>query len=181
MSATLATDYTTRIVPLLKEQLGLSSVAEVPRIDKVTLNVGYGRHTKDKQHIERVEKTLAAISGQQPVHNKAKKSISNFKIREGVAIGASVTLRGTAMYEFLYRLINITLPRVRDFRGLNPKSFDAQGNYSIGFKEHVAFPEVQAESADSVHGLEVVIATTATNSAQGFALLEAIGFQFKKK
>lgn len=175
----LFTIYTTTVAPLMKEKFGYSNVMEVPRIEKVTLNVGYGRHVKDKQFVEKVEDTLQKITGQKPVHNKSKKSISNFKIREGMNIGASVTLRGTAMYDFLYKLVNITFPRVRDFRGINPKAFDKQGNYSIGFKENGAFPELGAEAADQLHGLEVVITTTATKKEEGFELLKALGFPFK--
>lgn len=179
MASSLYTNYKKEVVPRLKEELGLGNVMQVPKITKVVLNVGYGRQHKDKAHIEAVERTLTVISGQKPVHNKSRKSISNFKIREGQPIGVSVTLRGDEMYEFLYKLIHITLPRVRDFRGLNPKAFDRQGNYAIGFKEHVAFPEVGADGADKVHGLEVVISTTAKDRDQGFALLKALGFPFK--
>ena len=177
----LLTQYKTEIVPALKEQFGYNNVMEVPAITKVVVNVGYGRHLKDKQYIENVEKTLQEITGQKPVHNKAVKSISNFKIREGMNIGASVTLRGKSMYEFLYKLINITFPRVRDFRGINPKAFDAQGNYSIGFKENIAFPEMGGDAVERIHGLEVVITTTAQNKQEGFELLKAFGFPFKGK
>lgn len=177
----LFTQYTTTVAPALQAQFGYANVMEVPRIEKVTVNVGYGRHVKDKAFIDRVEDTLQKITGQKPVHNKSAKSISNFKIREGMNIGASVTLRGTAMYEFLYKLINITFPRVRDFRGINPKAFDKQGNYSIGFRENGAFPELGAEAADQLHGLEVVITTTATKRDEGFALLQALGFPFKSQ
>ena len=133
---------------------------QVPKINHVVLNVGYGRHVKDKVFIENVEKTLAQISGQKPIHNKAKKSISNFKIREGMAIGASVTLRGLNMYDFLYRFVNIVLPRVRDFRGLSPKSFDAHGNYTLGLKENISFPNTTEEAK---------------------ALLTKLGFPFRDK
>lgn len=178
---TLLTQYKADVIPAMKEQFGYKNIMEVPGIKKVVVNVGYGRHVKDKQFIEHVEKTLQQITGQKPVHNKATKSISNFKIREGMNIGASVTLRGRAMYEFLYKLIHVTFPRVRDFRGINPNAFDAQGNYSIGFKENIAFPEMSAEAADSPHGLEVVIATSATNKEEGKALLTAFGFPFTSK
>jgi len=178
---TLYTQYKTTVAPKLKEEFGYKNVMQVPRIEKVVLNVGYGRRVKDKQFIEQVEKTLTQITGQKPVHNKATKSISNFKIREGMNIGVSVTLRGKAMYEFLNKLINITFPRVRDFRGINPKSFDKNGNYSIGFKENIAFPEIGADAVDNLHGLEVVVATTATNKEEGFALLKGLGFPFRDK
>ena len=173
--------YREEVVPALKEEFGYSNIMQVPKIKKVTINVGYGRHTKDKGFIENVEKTLTQITGQKPVHNKAKKSISNFKIREGNSIGCSVTLRGDKMYNFLYRLVNLTFPRVRDFRGINPKSFDRQGNYSFGMKENIAFPEITADAIDKIHGLEVVITTTAENQKEGHSLLKRLGFPFRDK
>lgn len=181
MEPTLYTQYKTNVAPALQAKFGYKNVMEVPSIEKVVLNVGYGRHVKDKQFIENIEKTLEVITGQKPVHNKATKSISNFKIREGMNIGASVTLRGKAMYAFLYKLINVTFPRVRDFRGINPKAFDEQGNYSVGFKENIAFPEMSADAMDNIHGLEVVVTTTASNREEGFELLKALGFPFKDK
>lgn len=181
MSSVLATQYKEKVVPVLKEQFGYKNVMEVPKIKKVTINVGYGRKHKDKAYIENVDKTLRVISGQKPVHNKASKSISNFKIREGMDIGCSVTLRGDAMYDFLYKLIHVTLPRVRDFRGISPKSFDRQGNYSLGIKESIAFPEVTVESLDKIHPLQIVITTNAENAAEGKALLEKMGFPFRDK
>lgn len=181
MKSALLTQYQDTIVPALKDELKLSNVHEVPKIDKVVVNVGYGRHVKDKSYKEAVERTLTLITGQRPVHTKARKSISNFKIRDGNEIGCAVTLRGPAMYDFLYKLINLTLPRVRDFRGLSPKAFDGNGNYSIGFKENLAFPEVSAEAADVVHGLQVVVSTTATNDDAARALLKKCGFPFKDK
>lgn len=174
----LYTQYKTSVVPELVRELGLTSTMQVPRVKKVVLNVGYGRHAKDKQYIDMVENTLRAVTGQQPVHNKAKKSISNFKTREGMDIGMSVTLRGPQMYEFLYRLINITLPRVRDFRGLTTKAFDAQGNYAIGFKENTAFPELGVESADKIHPLQVIVSTSASSKNEGLLLLKKMGFPF---
>ncbi len=179
--STLLTQYKTDVVPALKEKFGYKNIMEVPAIEKVVLNVGYGRHVKDKQFIEHVEKTLQTITGQKPVHNKATKSISNFKIREGMNIGASVTLRGAPMYEFLYKLIHVTFPRVRDFRGIKQHAFDAQGNYSIGFTENIAFPEMSTDAVDTIHGLEVVVTTTATNKEEGYELLKALGFPFKGK
>ncbi|PIR76084.1 MAG: 50S ribosomal protein L5 [Candidatus Magasanikbacteria bacterium CG10_big_fil_rev_8_21_14_0_10_42_10] len=178
---TLYTQYKSTVVPALKEKFGYKNVMQVPRVQKVVVNVGYGRHVKDKQFIEQIEKTLTSITGQKPVHNKSTKSISNFKIREGMNIGVSVTLRGKSMYQFLNKLINITFPRVRDFRGINPKSFDAQGNYSIGFKENIAFPEVGADAVEHLHGLEIVVTTTASNREEGHALLKGLGFPFRDK
>jgi large subunit ribosomal protein L5 len=172
--------YKKEMVPALQEAFGFKNVMEVPKVESITLNVGYGRHVKDKSFKENVEKTLSAITGQKPVHNKARISISNFKIREGMPIGASVTLRGKRMYDFLDKFVSIDLPRVRDFRGLNPKAFDEQGNYSIGLKENIAFPEITIDSSDKIHGLQVVIKTTANSREEGFALLEKLGFPFKK-
>ncbi len=177
----LLTTYKGMVVPALKKTFGYKNVMQVPKVNKVTINVGYGRMVKDTAMIERIEETLELITGQKPVHQKAKKSISNFKTRQGMNIAASVTLRGPAMYEFLFRLIHLTLPRIRDFRGLNPKSFDGQGNYTIGFKEQIAFPEVQGDAADKIHGLEVVITTSAKNRDEGFALLSGLGFPFRDK
>ncbi|MFA5211382.1 MAG: 50S ribosomal protein L5 [Patescibacteria group bacterium] len=168
------------IVPLLKDELGLANIMQVPKIEKVIINVGYGRHNKEKAYIERIEETIKIITSQKPIRNLAKKSISNFKIREGAPVGSSVTLRGDKMYDFLYKLINFTLPRVKDFRGLNPKSFDGRGNYTIGFKEQLAFPEISGDAADQIHGLEVVISTSANDNKTGRALLEKIGLPFKK-
>lgn len=168
-------------MPALKEAFGYDNVMQVPKIKKVVVNIGYGRHTKEKNYIDHVEKTLRVITGQKPVHNKARKSISNFKVREGMPIGVSVTLRGPNMYEFLYKLIHLVLPRVRDFRGINRKAFDRQGNYTIGFKEQLAFPEVTAEMNDIIHGLEVIIVTSAKNPKEGTALLEKLGFPFRAK
>jgi len=167
-------------VPVLKEKFGFTNIMQVPKVEKVVVNVGYGRHHKDKAVIERVDRTLRAITGQKPVHNKAKKSISNFKIREGVEVGASVTLRGEAMYDFLYKLVHLVLPRVRDFRGLSPKGFDCQGNYSFGLKDQTAFPEVSADMVDQTHGVEVTVATNARTREEGMALLTEIGFPFKQ-
>lgn len=181
MSSVLATQYKEQVVPALKEQFGYKNVMQVPKIEKVTINVGYGRKHKDKAYIENVEQTLKSISGQQPLHNKATKSISNFKIREGMDIGCSVTLRGDAMYDFLYKLVHVTLPRVRDFRGISRKSFDRQGNYSLGITENIAFPEVTVESIDKIHPLQIVITTSAENREEGSALLEKLGFPFRDK
>lgn len=180
MESRLYKKYKEEVVPALREEFGYKNIMQVPKIVKITLNVGFGKHAKENSFIENVEKTLSGISGQKPVRNKATKSISNFKIREGMEIGASVTLRGKRMYDFIDKLVNITMPRVRDFRGINPKSFDKNGNYSIGFKENIAFPEIKSDAIDQIHGLQVVINTTAKNKKEGYALLEKIGFPFKK-
>lgn len=181
MKSVLHKYYSETVVPALKKELGYKNIMQVPRVEKVVLNVGYGKHVKDKNYIEHVEKTLAMISGQKPVHNKTTKSISNFKIRSGMAIGASVTVRGEKMYEFLYKLINLAFPRVRDFRGISPKSFDRSGNYSVGLKEQLAFPEVTAEMGEVIHGIEITVVTNAKTKEEGLALLKKLGFPFKDK
>lgn len=181
MESVLYTQYKTNVIPALKEEFGYKNIMEVPKIDKVIVNVGYGKNVKDKAFIDMVEKTLRSITGQSPVHNKAKKSISNFKIREGQPVGASVTLRGKNMYEFLYKFVNLALPRVRDFRGLKSTCFDGKGNCSLGMNEHIAFPEVGTDNVEKIHGLEIVIATTAKNDKEGFSLLQKLGFPFKEK
>lgn len=181
MSSRLYTFYKDTVAPALKTEKGYKNIMQVPHVEKVVLNVGFGRHAKEEKYIESVEKTLKAVTGQKPLKNKSKKSISNFKIREGMVIGASVTLRGNRMYEFLDKLINLTLPRVRDFRGLDTKSFDKRGNYTFGFKEHLAFPEIGGvEAADAIHGVEITVSTSAMNRDEGYALLQKLGFPFKK-
>jgi large subunit ribosomal protein L5 len=181
MVSPLYTQYKTTVVPELKKKLGAKNVMQVPRVTKITLNVGYGKQLKQVALIEQIGKTLTAISGQKPVHTKTKKAIANFKTRVGMPIGAMVTIRGPRMYDFLYKLIHVVLPRVRDFRGIDPKGFDAQGNYSMGFKENIAFPEVTVESLDRIHGLQIVISTTAKNKQEGLTLLKEMGFPFRDK
>lgn len=179
MKSPLYTQYKTQVVPALKKSLQLSNVMQVPAVSKVVVNVGFGRHAKEKAYIENVVKTLTRLTGQKPVLNKSKKSISNFKIRAGMEIGASVTLRGNRMYDFLYKLVHLALPRVRDFRGLDPRVFDGKGNYTIGFKENIAFPEITADTVESIHGLELVIVTTAKTNQAGLMLLKELGFPFR--
>lgn len=178
MNANLYKKYKTEVAPALQKELNLKSVMQVPAIAKVVVNSGIGRFVKEPHFIENVEKTLAAITGQKPVRNKAKKAISNFKIREGQEIGVSVTLRGPRMYHFLEKLLNVTFPRVRDFRGISDKGFDQNGNYTIGFKENVAFPEIKAGDVEKIHGLQLIINTTAKNKTEGKALLTKLGFPF---
>ncbi len=173
--------YQKEIVPNLKEKFSYSNIFLVPKVEKVVLNVGFGRHNKEKEYIANVGKTLTKISGQKPVFTKAKQSISSFKIREGMVIGAMVTLHGQRMYDFLDKLVNISFPRVRDFRGISEKSVDKQGNLSIGFKENTAFPEVKVDDINNIHGLEVVIHSTATNKEEGLELFRLLGFPFKKE
>lgn len=168
-------------MPALQAEFGYRNILQVPRLEKVVVSVGYGRHAKEAPYIEHVEKCLVAVTGQKPVHHKAKKSISNFKTREGMPIGLSVTLRGAGMYDFVYKLIHLVFPRVRDFRGISPKSFDGRGNYTVGLKEQVAFPEITTGLSDSIHGLEITIVTTAKNKGEGHALLKKLGFPFQEK
>jgi len=176
----LRTLYQETIRHKLKESLKLKNIMAVPRVSKITVNIGLGASKKDPKIAEIALRTLERITGQKPVMTKAKKSISGFKIREGMAIGAMVTLRGNRMYDFMDKLVNLTLPRVRDFSGLSTGSFDAQGNYNIGIKEHVVFPEIRSDEVEKIHGLQITISTTTTSAMQGFALLEAFGFPFKK-
>jgi large subunit ribosomal protein L5 len=181
MNSLLYTQYAEDAVPKMVKQFGYKNRMQAPRLTKAVVNIGYGKHAKDKALVEHMEKTLTMITGQKPVHNKSKKSISNFKIHEGQPIGASVTLRGNRMYDFLYKLVHLTLPRVRDFRGLSKNSFDGRGNYTLGLKEQVAFPEVTPQSSDKFYGLEVTVVTSAKSKAEGLALLSALGFPFREK
>ena len=180
MTNNLYEKYKKEVVPALQKELGYKNVMQVPHIAKVVINAGVGRFIKESGYIDNVEKTLTKITGQKPVRTKAKKSISNFKIREGQEIGVVVTLRGPRMYHFLEKLLRVTFPRVRDFHGISSKGFDNQGNYTIGFKENIAFPEVKMEEIEKVHGLEIVVVTTAKDKVAGRALLTQIGFPFTK-
>ena len=168
------------ITPKLKEELGISNAMRVPKIEKVTLNVGVGKHSKDSSYLDAVEESLTAIAGQKAVRTEAKKSISNFKIREGMIVGMKATLRGKKMYDFIEKLIHITFPRVRDFRGISEKSVDASGNLTVGLKENIAFPEIKADAIERMHGIEITITTTAKNRQEGLALFKALGIPFKK-
>ncbi len=172
--------YKKEVLPVLKEEFGYANIMSVPKIEKVTLNVGLGEKYKDSGYIAIVEDTLNRISGQKPVQTKARKSIAGFKIREGNVVGLKVTLRGNQMWAFLDKLVNITFPRVSDFRGIGPKAVDKNGNFSYGFKEHVAFPEIRPDEIETIHGLEVNVTTTAPDYAQGMALFTKLGFPFKK-
>ncbi|ABI82269.1 50S ribosomal protein L5 [Francisella tularensis] len=171
--------YQKELVAKLKTELGLDNIMEVPAIKKITLNMGVGDAAKDKKIMTFALNDLTAIAGQKPVVTKSKKSIAGFKIRDGWPIGAKVTLRGDRMYEFLDRLITIAIPRIRDFRGLSAKSFDGRGNYSLGMREQISFPEIDYDKVDSIRGLDISITTTAKNDDQGRALLKAFGFPFK--
>ena len=175
------TFYKQEVLPKLRSEFGYKNVHSVPTLKSVTLNVGLGAGLKDAKIIETAEKTLTKISGQKPVNTKARKSIATFKIREGNVVGMKVTLRGKRMWDFMEKLIKVSLPRVRDFRGLPPKAFDGQGNYSIGFKEHIAFPEIHSDEIDLIHGLQVTIATSATTDEESMSLLTHLGLPLKKE
>lgn len=171
--------YRAQVVPNLKEQFGYDSVMEVPKITKITLNMGVGEASQDKKAIDGAVADMTAISGQKPVVTKARKSIAGFKIRQGWPIGVKVTLRGDRMYQFLERLIGVAIPRVRDFRGLNAKAFDGRGNYSMGLREQIVFPEIDYDKIDKIRGLDITITTTAKTDDEGRALLKAFSFPLK--
>ena len=177
--ARLQEQYKSEIVPALQERFGFKSAMEIPRITKITLNMGLGEAVANKNVLQSATADLEKITGQKPVVTKAKKSEANFKIREGWPIGAKVTLRRDRMYEFMDRLVNIALPRVRDFRGLNGKSFDGNGNYAMGLKEHIVFPEINYDSVDSVLGMDIVVQTSANTDEEAKALLAELGFPFR--
>jgi large subunit ribosomal protein L5 len=176
----LRTDYKERIAPALKTQLGLSNVMAVPKIEKVVINVGVGKTLKDAKMLDAIIEDVKRITGQSPVKTQAKKSIAGFKIREGQVVGLVVTLRGQRMYDFVEKLIKIALPRVRDFKGINPKSFDGHGNYSIGLREQIVFPETIREHIENTFGLEVNIQTNTDDDKKAFELLKGMGFPFAK-
>jgi large subunit ribosomal protein L5 len=174
----LKQQYEDEIRPKLKDDLGLSSIMQVPRIEKITLNMGVGEAKTDAKQLDAAMDELTIIAGQRPQVRKATKSVAQFKIREGMPIGAKVTLRGARMYEFLDRLVSIALPRIRDFRGLNPRSFDGRGNYSLGVREQIIFPEIDYDAIQQVRGLDVTITTSAATDEQARALLQALGLPF---
>lgn len=177
----MKTLYDDRIVKAMTEKFGYKNPLEVPRIEKIVLNMGVGEATQDKKKVEQAAAEMEAIAGQKPVVTKAKKSIAQFKLREGMPIGCKVTLRRERMYEFLDRLITIALPRVRDFRGLNPKSFDGRGNYAMGLKEQIVFPEINYDRIDKVRGMDVIVTTTAKTDEEARELLRLFGFPFPRQ
>jgi large subunit ribosomal protein L5 len=181
--ARLLEQYRNEIVPSLKETLGRDNLLSLPRLDKIVVSMGLGRaaQDKDKKILETSCKELAQITGQKPLVCKARKSVSNFKVRRGMDIGAKVTLRGQRMYEFFDRLVNVAMPRVRDFRGLNPQSFDGHGNYSLGITEQTIFPEIDPGKVESQQGMNVTITTTARNDREARELLERMGMPFRKE
>ncbi|MFO7276385.1 MAG: 50S ribosomal protein L5 [Pseudomonadota bacterium] len=172
--------YREKVVPQLTKELGLKNPMQVPRITKITVNMGVGEAVADRKVMDAAIADLTRITGQKPVVCKAKKSIASFKVRQGVPVGCKVTLRGARMYEFLDRLINIAMPRIRDFRGVSPRSFDGRGNYSLGVKEQIIFPEIQYDQIDQLRGMDITITTTARDNREGRALLEAFNFPFRK-
>ncbi|QGX40840.1 50S ribosomal protein L5 [Permianibacter aggregans] len=177
--AKLQDHYQNEVVKQLTEKFGYSSVMQVPKITKITLNMGVGEAVGDKKILENAVADMTAISGQKPVVTLAKKSIANFKLREKMPIGCKVTLRGERMWEFLERLVVIAMPRIRDFRGVNPRSFDGRGNYSLGIKEQIVFPEIDYDKVDAVRGMDITITTTAKTDEEGRALLGAFSFPFR--
>jgi large subunit ribosomal protein L5 len=181
MPARLKDRYNEEIRPALIEQFGYSTPMQAPRILKVTVNMGVGDAKQDSKVLEAATEQLATITGQKPSVRRARKSIAQFKLREGMPVGISVTLRGDRLYEFLDRLFSVAIPRIRDFRGLNPRSFDGRGNYSMGVREQIIFPEVDYDEVDQTRGLDITITTTATTDEESFALLSALGMPFAKE
>ena len=168
------------LLPQLKDKLGVNNLMAVPKLTKVVINMGVGEALTDKKHLESAVNDLELIAGQKAVITKASKSVASFKLREGWPVGCKVTLRGDRMYDFIERLVNIAIPRERDFRGLNPKSFDGQGNYSMGIKEQIIFPEINYDNIDKIRGMDICINTSASNNEDAKTLLEALNFPFKK-
>jgi len=179
--ARLYTQYKEEIVSNLREQFDYDNIMAVPKLEKIVVNSGVGEAVENEKVLDSVSENLAKITGQHPIRTKARKSISNFKIREGMPIGCKVTLRKKKMYEFLDRLINLALPRTRDFQGVPDKSFDGRGNYTLGIKEHTIFPEINTDEVDTVHGLDITFVTSAGSDEEAFALLKEFGMPFQKR
>ena len=178
--ARLKEKYTAEVAPALMKKFEYKSVMQIPRIDKVVVNVGCGEARDNAQVLEAVVRDLTTITGQKAIITNAKKSVANFKVREGMPVGAKVTLRGEKMWEFLDRLFNVALPRVRDFRGINPNSFDGRGNYALGIKEQLIFPEIEYDKIDKIRGMDIVVCTTAKTDEEAKALLELVGAPFER-
>lgn len=172
--------YREKLVSQLKSELGLNNTMQVPKITKITVNMGVGEAVADRKVIDAAVNDMTKITGQKPMLCKARKAIASFKLREGLAIGCKVTLRGERMYEFLDRLITVAMPRIRDFRGVSPRAFDGRGNYTLGIKEQIIFPEIQYDTIDQLRGMDITITTTASDDKQGRALLQAFNFPFRK-
>ncbi len=179
-TARLKSRYLEEIRPALIRRFGYTSVMQAPRIEKITLNMGVGDAKQDSKVLEAAQEQLATIAGQRPSVRRARKSIAAFKLREGMPVGVSVTLRGERSYEFLDRLMSIAIPRIRDFRGLNPRAFDGRGNYSLGVREQIIFPEIDYDAIDQVRGLDITITTSAATDTEAFALLDALGMPFSR-
>ena len=180
MAATLKVKYVNEIAPALNAKFGYKSVMQIPKLDKVIVNVGCGESKNNAKEIEAICKDLATITGQKPITRKARKSVANFKLREGETVGVMVTLRGDKMYEFIDRLFSVALPRVRDFRGINPNSFDGRGNYAFGLKEQLIFPEIEYDKVDKIRGMDIAFVTTANTDEEARELLTLMGAPFAK-
>ncbi len=178
--ARLKEDYKSRVAPALKEQFGYKNPMQIPSVTKIIVNMGVGEAATNSKLMEGALSDMAAITGQKPVTTRARKSISNFKLRDGMPVGCRVTLRGDQMWEFLDRLINVTLPRIRDFQGVSPKAFDGRGNYTLGLKEQIIFPEIDYDKVDKVRGMDITIVTTANTNDEGRALLKEFSMPFRK-
>lgn len=176
----LAKEYKEEILPQLMEKFDYNNVMEAPKLEKIIVNVGLGDAKEDTKLLDTVVDEIARITGQSPTVTRAKKSIANFKIREGMPVGIKVSLRGEQMFEFLYKLINVTMPRIRDFRGVSPKSFDGRGNYSLGISEHTVFPEINIDDVEHIHGMEITIVTSAETDEEAFEMLSLMGMPYKK-
>lgn len=180
MESRLKTKFNNEVTPKLVEQFNYTSVMQVPKIEKIVINMGVGDATSNAKNLDKAVDELTLISGQKPVITKAKKSIAGFRLRQGMPIGAKVTLRGQKMYEFLDKLISVSLPRVRDFQGVSNKAFDGRGNYTLGVREQLIFPEVNIDNVDKVRGMDIVIVTTANSDEESYALLKELGMPFRK-
>lgn len=179
--AVLATSYKEEILPKLMEKFNYESIMAAPKLEKIVINVGLGEAKDNQKLLDSVVEEISLITGQRPVVTRAKKSVSNFRLREGMPIGVKATLRGQLMWEFLYKLINITLPRIRDFRGVSPKSFDGRGNYNLGIREQIVFPEINIDKIEKVHGLEITIVTSAETDEEAYELLKLMGMPFREQ
>lgn len=179
--ARLYTQYKNEVRPKIQEEFKIDNVMAAPKLTKININVGVGEAVADRKLLDNIAENIAAITGQKPVLTKARKAISNFKLREGMPIGCKVTLRGKIMYEFLDRFINLALPRTRDFQGIPDKGFDGRGNYTVGIKEHTIFPEIDTDRVEKLHGMDITFVTTAENDEQAYALLKHFGMPFRKR
>jgi len=177
--ARLKEDYNARVAPALREELGYSNAMQVPSISKIVVNMGVGEASQNRKEIDGALADMAAITGQKPVTTKSRKSIANFKLRDGMVVGCRVTLRGDRMWEFLDRLVNVALPRIRDFKGVSPKSFDGRGNFTLGLKEQIIFPEIEYDKVDKLRGMDITICTTANTNDEGRALLKQFSMPFR--